>query len=680
MVINMKKKIIIIIVLLLVVAGIGGGIYYFTRDDSTSKYTLEEQRWMEENKNKSIDVYIPSDIASLTLSGNGLFFDFLNYVSKNTNVKVNPVAYQLGEQIDGDYSILYVENKEDNDIELYQDNYVVIGKEAGISTNITSLSGLKIGVLKTENDLITSTLGTNTYVPFDSKDLLLQALKTGNVDVIVGSKTLYLNDILTNNYHIKYHIFDITRYYVFRTKEDSVFKTILNKEYKNYAKEDYARDYNKRLLEVYTSTNNISEKDLTDMNSKTYTYGYVENGIYDNTAKKELSGINYYILKGFSGFANIELKYADEYKSLKDLNGALGNNIDLYFDNTYYNLEDKDKATITPVSSKLVYLTKNNSTIKFNNINYLVGKKVYVLNNSKIDKYLNENNIKTTTFESYKDLKNLKVDKNSILVMEMTNYEYYKTRSLKNYHIAYLSDLDINYGYAVANNNETFTKLINFYLEYVNINNIIKYDSTNSYEYDGMNIVLLIAVIILSIIIICQFFGKIRKIIIKLFSTRKKGLSKDEKMKYIDSLTSLKNRTYLNDNIEAWDNSEVYPQVIIVIDLNNVSYINDNYGHEEGDKVITEAANILIQTQLPNTEIIRTDGNEFLIYMVSYEEKKAASYIRKLKKEFAGISHGFGAAIGYSIINDAIKTIDDAVNEAVLDMKTNKELMMEEDK
>ena len=66
--------------------------------------------------------------------------------------------------------------------------------------------------------------------------------------------------------------------------------------------------------------------------------------------------------------------------------------------------------------------------------------------------------------------------------------------------------------------------------------------------------------------------------------------------------------------------------------------------------------------------------------MVNYEEKKAASYIRKLKKEFANLSHGFGAAIGYSIINDAIKTIDDAVNEAVLDMKTNKELMMEEDK
>ena len=81
---------------------------------------------------------------------------------------------------------------------------------------------------------------------------------------------------------------------------------------------------------------------------------------------------------------------------------------------------------------------------------------------------------------------------------------------------------------------------------------------------------------------------------------------------------------------------------------------------------------------MPRTEIIRTDGNEFLIYMVEYEEKQAVAYIKKLNKEFKDLSHGFGAAMGYSIINDGIKTIDDAVNEATLDMRTNKEAQYEE--
>ena len=161
-----------------------------------------------------------------------------------------------------------------------------------------------------------------------------------------------------------------------------------------------------------------------------------------------------------------------------------------------------------------------------------------------------------------------------------------------------------------------------------------------------------------------------------MFSKNKKSvnnLSKENKLRYIDMLTSLKNRNYLNDNIEKWDNSEVYPQTIIILDLNNVTYINDNYGHNEGDNLIKEAANILIKNQISNSEIIRTNGNEFLIYLVGYEEKQIISYIRKLNKEFKELAHGFGVALGYSMINDAIKTIDDAINEATLEMRNNKE-------
>ena len=42
-------------------------------------------------------------------------------------------------------------------------------------------------------------------------------------------------------------------------------------------------------------------------------------------------------------------------------------------------------------------------------------------------------------------------------------------------------------------------------------------------------------------------------------------------------------------------------------------------------------------------------------------------------KDLKDLSHDFGAAIGYSIITDEIKTIDDAINEATLDMKNNKQ-------
>ena len=47
-------------------------------------------------------------------------------------------------------------------------------------------------------------------------------------------------------------------------------------------------------------------------------------------------------------------------------------------------------------------------------------------------------------------------------------------------------------------------------------------------------------------------------------------------------------------------------------------------------------------------------------------------YIRKLYKEFKTLPYEYGAAIGYSMITDNIKTLEDAINEAVEDMKNKK--------
>ena len=156
-------------------------------------------------------------------------------------------------------------------------------------------------------------------------------------------------------------------------------------------------------------------------------------------------------------------------------------------------------------------------------------------------------------------------------------------------------------------------------------------------------------------------------------SNNLKITKKQNVLKYNDMLTNLKNRNYLNDNIEKWDNTRIYPRTIAIIDLNNVKYVNDNYGHEEGDQLIIKAAGILVNTQLENSEIIRTDGNEFPIYLVGYSERQISTYTKKLSKEMKNLPHEFGAALGFSMITDEIKTLDDAINEATLEMITNKE-------
>ena len=261
-----------------------------------------------------------------------------------------------------------------------------------------------------------------------------------------------------------------------------------------------------------------------------------------------------------------------------------------------------------------------------------------------------------------------------VIVIDYLTYKFYHDLYFGDSDLKYIFNLDDDYSFVIRDisENETFYNLFNFYLSFLNDKKVInnKYNSItleklNKSNYNMIFIIVLAIAIIITLLIVIKMLSKKKG----MFS----NLSKDDKLKYIDMLTSLKNRNYLNDNIEAWDSSEVYPQTIIIADLNNVAYINDNYGHNEGDNLIKEAANILIKNQITNSEIIRTNGNEFLIYLVGYDEKQIVSYIRKLNKEFKELAHGFGVALGYSMINDAIKTIDDAINEATIEMRNNKE-------
>ena len=52
---------------------------------------------------------------------------------------------------------------------------------------------------------------------------------------------------------------------------------------------------------------------------------------------------------------------------------------------------------------------------------------------------------------------------------------------------------------------------------------------------------------------------------------------------------------------------------------------------------------------------------------------RAETYLKKLRKELKELPYGFGASVGYSMIFDNIKTIDDAINEATIDMRKIKE-------
>lgn len=679
----MKKKIIAIVISVILLIGVGVGIFLYVNKTSEHEFSSNEQQWLEKNKVYAVDFYMPSDIAGLTYMGDGVFFDFVNDMQERTGLDFNEIAYQPSTTVaDKEYAIELVNKVEENQILMFADHYVIITFNDVIYTNPSEINGLKLGVQTSKQEEVSKYLtGSNvTYVPYETIDELSAALEynNGTIDGVVVLKSLFLDEILNHDLHISYHIPELKMNYVLTLNGDKTLNNIVKKSYVNWS-EVQEVSYDENLLETYFSFKGITEKEKTTLREKAYKYAFVNNGAYDHLDGDVLIGLNYAVIKDFAEFANIDMEYSKEFSSAKEMVNSFNNKeIDFFFGNIDSKYEIEHFETVAPIRAEVVILSNINYTNIVNNIYSLSDNKVNVVAGTKIETYLKENDIKVVSHDSIADLVD-SLKTNSIVAIDLENYEYYKTRELSNFKIDYSFPLNEKYNYVISGENVVFADLFNFYLEYNSIQKVMNDEYGSVFEVVNNQIYLIIIIIFLTVIVLIHILNNMKKLILFIKKNNKKSsLTKSEKIRYIDSLTSLKNRAYLNDNIEKWDDSSVYPQIIIVVDLNNIAYVNDNFGHEEGDKVITEAANILIQTQMPRSEIIRTDGNEFLIYMVEYEEKQATAYIKKLNKEFKELSHGFGAAIGYSMITDEIKTIDDAVNEATLDMRTNKEAQYED--
>ena len=673
-----KNKIITWIVIALILLGLGFGVYqYYFKEDTKSTLTLSEKQWIEEHKNSMIDLGIQSNIPVFTKDGTGVVFDFLDALEENTNLEFNRVPFNTGDETTTSYRFEMVSKKEKNDILVYQDHYVLLTKKKQSYKTVRDITNITVGTLKDDLKEVNTYLSDNNSVKlqaFDDITKLITALKENKVDAIALPKMYYLTEIGENkNFYINYQITEMTRDYVIRLGKTNKLNTILKKYFAKWKNESYNQSFNENFKSNYFTARNILEEEKTAITSKKYIYGYVSNRPYNVNLDNSLYGYNIKQIHNFTEMADIEVEYR-EYKSYEALMEAFNTNkIDFFYNDVEtHNYSIDTYQTVTMLNTNVVVVSPLKYDLTVNTLNSLRCKEVATLKNSKIAETLDKLGAKVTGYANLESLMSHK-NKTKILVLDYNSYQYYKNNQLQDYKIDYMTSIG-NYGYLIRDikANKAFINYFDFYLGMVD-----EKTSVNASIYSLLKIGnkpylfknLLIGVIAL-VVILLGYLG-IKKA--KEMKDRNPNISKTDKLKYIDVLTSLKNRVYLNDHIEQWDNSEVYPQTIIIVDLNNIAYINDNYGHQEGDAIIKEAANKLITTQIENSDIIRTNGNEFLIYLVGYTEKQIITYIRKLNKEMKDLSHGYGAAIGYSMIQDAIKTIDDAVNEATLDMRNNKE-------
>lgn len=665
-----KKIAIIVTIGIILSMGIGYGVYKALVDENS--LSISEKKWVSNNTSNVISIAVPNDISVFGMSGEGVFFDFTKYLMDHLglNINNNTVSYT---SINEGYRFEITNEFTKNDLLLYKDHYVLVSKNTGIVHDHEKMLEYKAGVLASEIDLVKKYFNTSeeTFVSYDSYSKITEDLGNGKLGYALVPLNEYKNELIANNINILSHISDLNKYYYFKLGDSKMVNSIFTKEFNSWKEKLYKKSYDKNNYNLFISTLNITEAEEDTLTNKVYNYGFAENRPYEILASGEYGGITAQYLQTFSDFSNVEFTFK-KYKTSESLaEAAIKGNIDLYYN--YYDLIT-NYVDCGALKSLEYYVIANNAIdLSLTNINGLANQTVYVLKNSYLYELIKDlDGIDIITYDSSSDLKKI-VKKNNIIILDENTYDYYLNNLTNSYSVRYKGIYeDVHYSFRYENDTDTFFKLFNAYTKTIDPQDLLRTGITtyNSVDSKGKIIgtiaIYILAIVTVSFLAIFFYHKNTKKI--KLNTKVKK----EDKLKFIDLLTSLKNRNYYNEKLNIWNKNNIYPQSCIVMDINRVKDLNDSYGHEEGDKQIQAVANVLIKTQIDNSEIMRTDGNEFLVYMVGYSEKQVLSYMKKLVKEFKKLPHDFGVAMGFSMIEDDTKLVEDAFNEASIQMRDNK--------
>lgn len=108
-----------------------------------------------------------------------------------------------------------------------------------------------------------------------------------------------------------------------------------------------------------------------------------------------------------------------------------------------------------------------------------------------------------------------------------------------------------------------------------------------------------------------------------------------------DPLTTLVNRAGLERTLRHWSHPR-QPAVVALIDIDHFKSINDRFGHDVGDKVLSAFAKVLRNNLKQDDVVCRWGGEEFIILFTDVSERKAAFVVESLRELVDARTFSFG--------------------------------------
>ncbi len=146
-----------------------------------------------------------------------------------------------------------------------------------------------------------------------------------------------------------------------------------------------------------------------------------------------------------------------------------------------------------------------------------------------------------------------------------------------------------------------------------------------------------------------------------------------------DVLTNLYNRQYFNDFLKAEINRVIrydHPFTLAMFDIDHFKNINDSYGHDIGDEVLKNMAD-LVKNNSRDTDIVaRWGGEEFMILLAETSIDDAFAKIEQLRiliretnlssklKDPVTVSFGITQFVSNDTLSEILKRVDIALYQA----------------
>ena len=98
-----------------------------------------------------------------------------------------------------------------------------------------------------------------------------------------------------------------------------------------------------------------------------------------------------------------------------------------------------------------------------------------------------------------------------------------------------------------------------------------------------------------------------------------------------DALTGLFNRTYLDEALQKILQQGANGVGVICCDLDGLKLVNDTLGHAAGDRLLQRTADVLKAAAPPQSLIVRTGGDEFVVVLTEITETKLEAIGQKFR-------------------------------------------------